>query len=495
MDDTFEIRAQDAAGRIGDLRIPRAGTTVETPALLPVINPNIPTIDPSRFPEFGVEMLITNAYIIRSQDGLQEEVMDVGLREMLGFEGPIMTDSGSFQLAEYGEIDVTTEEILTFQHAIGADVGTPVDIPTPPDADRETAEAELAETEARLETAKAVETGDMLVTAPIQGSTFPDLREAAARNAYETDLDIFPIGAVVPLLNSYRYAEMAAVVAAAKRGLGQDAPAHLFGAGHPMTFALAVALGCDLFDSAAYALYAREGRYLTVRGTKHLADLEYFPCSCPVCTEYQPEDLRGMDEEPAEGYLAEHNLHVSMSEIRRIKAAIRNGSLLELVEMRAHAHPALLDGYRTMLDHRDQIEATDPASKSTFFYLSADSARRPEVQRHFDRLERLEPEGDVLLTEAGNDRRFDTSWRLQPPFGPFPRALSTTYPFTAEVPDRMDRPGYEAAAEGIRRLVTGNPETEFTVAHRDWPPDALDIIPDRVTLENLGSPDPGDQRE
>jgi len=77
-------------------------------------------------------------------------------------------------------------------------------------------------------------------------------------------------------------------VRAAKRGLDPDAPVHLFGAGHPMMLALAVAAGCDLFDSAAYALMARDGRYLTVSGTEHLEDMEYFPCSCPVCASTRP---------------------------------------------------------------------------------------------------------------------------------------------------------------------------------------------------------------
>jgi len=62
-----------------------------------------------------------------------------------------------------------------------------------------------------------------------------------------------------------------------------------------MMLALAVAAGCDLFDSAAYALMARDGRYLTVSGTEHLEDMEYFPCSCPVCAEYTPAELREMD--------------------------------------------------------------------------------------------------------------------------------------------------------------------------------------------------------
>ncbi|MEF8772828.1 tRNA guanosine(15) transglycosylase TgtA [Halodesulfurarchaeum sp.] len=486
MADSFEIRSQDASGRIGDLQVPRADRTVRTPALLPVVNPHYRTIDPDRFEAFGVEMLITNAYIIYQDEELRAQAKSEGLHEVIGFDGPIMTDSGSFQLAEYGDISVSTEEILSFQTAIGSDIGTPVDIPTHPDADRETVTTDLAETERRLEIAASVETEDMLVTAPVQGGTLPDLREQAGATAAETELDVFPIGAVVPLLNNYRYADVVEQVMAAKRGLGTAAPVHLFGAGHPMTFALAAAMGCDLFDSAAYALFAREGRYLTVRGTKHLEDLQEFPCSCPVCTNHEPSELRDVDEETRTRLLAEHNLHVSMAEIRRIRSAIRDGSLLELVEARAHAHPSLLDGYRTLLEHVEHLETHDRSSKSTFFYLSADSAHRPEVLRHHDRLDRLTVEGSLLLTEGRADDRFATTWRLKPPFGPIPPGLTTTYPLTAEVPEQMDTPGYVAAAEGVTRLVEANPETSVTVAQRQWPDRALAKLPESVTIERLG---------
>ncbi|WP_256393618.1 tRNA guanosine(15) transglycosylase TgtA [Natronoarchaeum rubrum] len=486
MREHFELRDADAAGRIGRLTVPRADVTVETPVLLPVVNPNLQTISPKRLhEEFGAEILITNSYIIHGNDELREEALDRGLHEMLDFPGAIMTDSGSFQLSEYGEIDVTTDEILRFQHEIGSDIGTPVDIPTPPDVDRERAEDELATTKERLAEAEAIDTGEMLVNAPVQGSTYPDLREDAAAHADATDLDVFPVGAVVPLMNDYRYGDMVDAVAAAKRGLGEDAPVHLFGAGHPMMFALAVAMGCDLFDSAAYALYARDGRYLTVSGTEHLDELDYLPCSCPVCTEFSPDELRALDDRSQEEELAAHNLHVTFQEIRRIKQAIRDGDLLELVEARARAHPAMLDGYRALCDHAEQLERADPASKNAFFYLSAESADRPEVVRHHKRLDRLDPEGEVLLTEGNKSDSFDESWRVVPPFGPFPRELSETYPLTAEVPDRRDRRALERAADGVARLAELNPDVEFTVGHRGWHESALDRIPERVTLWNL----------
>ncbi|MFB6282225.1 MAG: tRNA guanosine(15) transglycosylase TgtA [Haloferacaceae archaeon] len=490
MREAFEVRRTDAAGRVGALSVPRAGVTVETPALLPVVNPNLVTVEPARLDaEFGVEMLITNAYIVRTTEGLRERALDEGLRAMLDFPGAIMTDSGSFQLAEYGDVEISTREIVAFQRDIGSDVATPVDVPTPPDASRERTRADLRRTERALADAAAVETGEMLVSAPVQGSTHPDIREAAARHAYGTDLDLFPVGAVVPLLNDYRYDDVIDVVAAAKRGLGADAPVHLFGAGHPMMFALAAAAGCDLFDSAAYARYARDDRYLTVRGTEHLDDLHHLPCHCPVCVGRDPDGLRGAAAAERERLLAEHNLHVSLAEIRRIRDAIRSGNLLELVEARARAHPAMLDGYRALLDHADALERSDPATKDTFFYLSGDSARRPEVRRHRDRLSRLAVEGRVLLTEgnppAGD--RFDDAWRVLPPFGPVPRALSRTYPFTAEVPDRTDPPAQEAAARGVARLAAGNPDADLTLAHDDWAASALALVPEDVTVERLGA--------
>jgi 7-cyano-7-deazaguanine tRNA-ribosyltransferase len=395
-----------------------------------------------------------------------------------------MTDSGSFQLSEYGEIDVTSAEILDFQREIGSDIATPVDIPTAPDTEREAVEIELGTTQERLDAAAEFSSGKMLVSAPVQGSTYTDLRESAGEHAAETGLDVFPVGAVVPLMNDYRYGEMIDVVMAAKRGLGPAAPVHLFGAGHPMMFALAVAAGCDLFDSAAYAIYARDGRYLTVRGTEHLEELEYFPCSCPVCAEHTPAEV---ENGHTERLLSEHNLHVTFGEIRRIKAAIREGNLLELVETRARGHPAMLDGYRALLAHSEQLERTDPASKSTFFYLSGESARRPEVLRHHRRLERLSVPDALLLADGSvGGIEADEVWAIRPPFGPVPSELAETYPVNAELPDRLDAEAYALAARGVARLAETHSDCEITLV-AEWPDRALAALPEGIRVEPTDS--------
>jgi 7-cyano-7-deazaguanine tRNA-ribosyltransferase len=483
----FEVREWDGAGRLGELDVPRRGVTVETPALCPVINPHIRTVEPRTLAEeFGAEVLITNGYVLYTSDDFRERALSEGLHDLLEFPGAIVTDSGSFQLAEYGDVEIDTREIVEFQLAIGSDVVTPVDLPTPPDVGRERAEREVATTTERIELAAGIDRGDALLNVPVQGSTYPDLREHAAREAYGVG-DVYPVGAMVPLMREYRFGDVVRAVRGAKHGLGADAPVHLFGAGHPMLFALAVAAGCDLFDSAAYALYARDDRYLTVRGTAHLEELDYLPCSCPVCIDRDAATLRDAGDEARERLLARHNLHVSYEELRRVKGALRAGNLLELVETRARGHPALVDGYRALLDDAGDLERTDPASKGAFFYLSPESARRPEVARHHDRLARLPVAGEeVLLTAGNNDESFDESWRLLPAFGPHPRALSKSYPLTAEIPDQPGPAAYEAAAEGVRRLVAANPGVDVTLRHDGWPERALAEVPDGVTIQRLG---------
>ena len=490
--DLFEIDVQDGAARSGQLTIPGRDLTVETPALLPVVNPHRQTVTPARLEStFGAEILITNAYILYGSDEFRERALDEGLHRLYEFDGAIMTDSGSFQLAEYGSLSVETTEILEFQRRIGSDIATPVDIPTPPDAPRERAETDLATTERALADAEAFDADGMLLNGPLQGSTYADLRRRAATQAYTRGFDIYPVGAMVPLLSAYRYADIVEMVLAAKQGLGTDAPVHLFGAGHPMMFALAVALGCDLFDSAAYALYARDARYLTVSGTERLAELSHLPCSCPICVATTPAELRAHEPTDRTRMLAEHNLYVSYEEMRRIKLAIRQGNLFELLEVRARGHPALLDAYRCLLDHETVLESSDPATKGSFFQLSAESSRRPEVRRHQDRLSRLAVPGDSCLLTAGSGHSdtHDSTWRLLPPFGPFPRALSEVYPLVAETPERLSLAAYESAADGVTRLVEANPEVRFSLAHHRWPAAALDRLPESIEILTHESPD------
>ncbi|MBN2487693.1 MAG: tRNA guanosine(15) transglycosylase TgtA [Methanosarcinaceae archaeon] len=465
MSSIFEIVHKDAAGRIGRLTTPHG--VVETPTVMPVINPNIQLIRPEEMRSFGAEVLITNSYIIYRRDELRERALKDGLHALLGFDGPIMTDSGSFQLSVYGEVEVTNEQIIEFQQKIGSDIGVPLDIPTPPDVLRSRAESELATTMERLAEARKIVTDGMLLAGPVQGSTYQDLREQCASTLSELDFDIYPLGAVVPLMESYRYADLVDVIVSSKKGLSPTAPVHLFGAGHPMMFALAVALGCDLFDSAAYALYAKDSRYITSNGTYHLENLHYLPCSCPVCSSHTAEELKSADN--CEELLARHNLYVTFEEMRLVKQSIKDGNLLELVEQRCRAHPRLLEGLKQAYTYSDWLERYDPISKSTFFYCGPESANRPEVLRFSNRMDRLTITGSAIIraTETKDDSEFDNVLVFKPPFGAFPVELGEVYPFNAEVVRNPDHEALEQALQNTIKLIEQNPEADFTFVNEE----------------------------
>ena len=128
----FEIIRRDGLARIGKFTS-NSGKTMETPALFPVVNPKICTVSPRElYDTFGFKSLITNSYIIKNSKELNEKAREVGLHEMLDFPGIIMTDSGTFQSHMYGEVELTNEEIIEFQKAIGTDIGTVLDIFTEP---------------------------------------------------------------------------------------------------------------------------------------------------------------------------------------------------------------------------------------------------------------------------------------------------------------------------------------------------------------------------
>lgn len=456
----FEVLAKDIAGRTGRLKV--GSRSMKTPALLPVINPHLQPITPREMRGLGIECLITNAYIFRRSEEFSERARSQGLHSVLDFDGAIMTDSGSFQLSVYGDVEVTNIETLEFQKEIGSDIMVPLDIPTSPDAPREVAEHDLGITIERLREAREHFGIDAPIAGPVQGGRFSDLRIRAGREVGELGFRFCPIGAVVPLMESYRYRDLVEVVLAAKQGIPSSACVHLFGAGHPAMFSLAVAMGCDLFDSAAYALYAKEGRYLTSHGSYLLKELADLPCPCPVCQRHTPGELLSSPERLR--LLALHNLYVTLAEIRRIRQAISDGTLWELVDDRCRGHPRLLTGFRTLLEYNASLEPHDRVSKRRFFYRGAESARRTEVLRYRTLLPRLVLQDPVLVSFPGRSLPgFATILHFRPPFGPYPPELKETFPIgQCELPD-WDTVLVAEGCEGINTLIGYNPGIHFTV--------------------------------
>ena len=469
----FEVVEKDIAGRLGRLTVGKK--TVQTPALFPVVNPHLPLIPPAEIRAMGAGAIITNAYIFATSERFREPALMEGLHRVLGFDGVIMTDSGAFQQSVYGDVEITNRETLSFQRSIGSEILVPLDIATPPQADRATVESDLSVTMGRIKESVEVVGMDNLA-APVQGGRFPDLREQAGRAVSGMGFGFCPIGGVVPFMEAYRYRELVDVVLAAKRGLSPAACVHLFGAGHPSMLALAVAMGCDVFDSAAYALFAREGRYLTPSGSLHIDEMTELACPCGTCRGRSAEDLR--EDPDREALLARHNLAVTILETARIREAIREGTLWELVDGRCRGHPRLLDGYRALLGHAESLEAQDRASKRRFFYRGGESCLRTEVYRHH-RLIRRVPVGDrVLVSFTGRvPAGYDTIFFFKPPFGPYPPDLAETFPVgQSEIPS-WDREMVARGCAGIRAIMEEHGGAHLSILCQ---PEWRDLVRDEV---------------
>ena len=431
----FSISKKDGLARIGTL-LTKHGK-ISTPTLLPVINPNRQLIPPEEMVKLGAEAFITNAYLLYKDSINQEQVLDKGLHSFIGFSGPLMTDSGAFQLMQYGEVSVTNEEITKFQEKIQTDIGVFLDVPIKKGTYEETKSA-LEETLDRADEhiLNRNLTDEVLWAGPIQGGKYLDLIKKSCVEMAQKEFTLHPIGSVVPLLEAYDFETISRIILTAKQHLPPDRPIHLFGAGHPMVFAVAVFLGVDIFDSAAYVLYAKDNRYITISGTEYLKNLEYLPCSCEICLEYSVTELKQLDQEIRTNLLARHNLITSLAEIRRIKQAIIEGRLYELVLARIMNHPSLarilyfLFGTPTS----EFIEQYDPISKSRSLLITHPIlAFQPLLLRYRKRiLERFYLwNSKLLIGQDFQHLRSSSSYqviRLSPLFGIIPDELQGVFP-------------------------------------------------------------------
>jgi len=403
----FEISKRDGLARLGKIKTKHG--TLGTPTLLPVVNPKIMTLSMEELAECGAQGIITNSYIIYKNPKLKQVAEDKGVHSLVNWSGPIMTDSGTFQSHVYGEIEMKPEEILDFQKKIKVDIGTVLDVFCEPETRFEDAKEELEETQKRIEAADANKE-DIFLAAPIQGGRHLDLRTKAAEMASSTNADIFPIGGVVPLMERNNFKLLSEVILASKKGLDISRPVHLFGCGHPMVFALAAFLGCDVFDSASYAKFASRDSLMFTWGTRSLDELEELPSEFSAFPGMTANRLKTLDKKERQKIIAKHNLMVSFAEIRRIKQAIHDGLLWELVESRLRSSPALMKVFEVIEKNIDWIGKFEPAYR---YKTPIKSGEKSNIRPIFSNL----------------SNSFENGEMLHPYFGKVPNHLSETYPF------------------------------------------------------------------
>lgn len=399
----FEILKSDLAGRIGVIHTNHG--KIETPAYVPVIHPVKQTIPAKKIKEIGFDLVITNAYITRNNYG--DEAVKKGIHNIINFDGAIMTDSGGYQVLEYGDVKVLPPEMAEFERKIMTDFAIPLDKPTGYGLPWKKAESYVNHTlKVSKKTLEDSENNGQIWIGPIQGGEHFDLVAKSTKGLVDMGFQMLALGSPVEFMESYEYKLLAQMIVSAKKQMPHSIPLHLFGAGHPLTISFAVALGCDTFDSASYMLYAKQERYITDDGTRNLSDISVFPCNCEVCLKYTPNELRQLEIHEKINEIALHNLYSIKNEVDKVKQAIHEGRLWEYVLKKARAHPKLFEMIDIFTENSNYFEISTPKFKEKAIFLyGKEDQYRPEVQSYHKTVRKFKSKKKTLIiTKESNTK-------------------------------------------------------------------------------------------
>jgi queuine tRNA-ribosyltransferase len=341
-----------SGGRLGQLTTPHG--VIETPAFAPVgTQGTVKALDPRDLRELGIQLLLANTYHLYLRPGAALLAKMGGLHHFMGWEGPILTDSGGFQvfsLQSHRRVDeagvtfrshidgsihrFTPEMVIGTQEQIGADIIMCLDECTDP-LDRGYNEAALARTHAWAERCLAAQQRtDQWLFGIVQGGVFGDLRRQSAR--FLTGLN-FPGYAIGGLSVGEPKPVMHKVLDITTPLLPEDKPRYLMGVGAPDDLVEGVARGIDLFDCVLPTRLARNAALLTRQGRINLrnacfsADLSPIEeqCDCYCCRHFSRAYLRHLFKaEELLGYrLATiHNVRFQARLMRDIRLALAQGT-------------------------------------------------------------------------------------------------------------------------------------------------------------------------
>lgn len=335
---------------------PRCGGRYVQPLFLPVYQPRDRTFQLAAWEgEPEIEGIIVNAYFLYKQRELRRRLAaEASLKEFVGFDGLVVTDSGAFQ-GLTRQLHLANKDIVRFQDAIGADVIAPLDLISPPGDKRTVARDKLHATLRRVEEGLRL-TERATLAGVQQGGRFLELRHEAVCRLMELGIEYLAIGSLVPFFTrNHDLAFPAAVLTDARREAGPTIPMHVYGAGDPCELPFLAACGATIFDSASYGHYAEGGWYMTPYGA--LTDpgpivAGEFACPCPICGEATIEEVFA-----DRTHLARHNLWTICDTVRRLRALVPaperlRARLEEIMELHAAWFPQsrLVPSWRSVED-------------------------------------------------------------------------------------------------------------------------------------------------
>ena len=371
MAETFELLAQDRQAKARHGRLTTAHGVIETPAFMPVgTQGSVKAVSPQELRDLKAQIVLGNTYHLFVRPGLDVIRHFGGLHKFTNWNGPILTDSGGYQIFSLAKLRKITEEGVHFQNhldgtptfispeiameiqaALGSDIAMVLDecAPYPCHYDYAARSLEMTTRWARRCKAANVQRSTSNAQRPmpeerqllfgiVQGATFGELRKQSTQALVEIGFDGYAIGGVSV---GEPEEEMMRAVEASEPFLPNDKPRYAMGLGTPPQLIELIARGMDMFDCVLPTRLARNGTAFTAGGTLNLKNAEFAldknpieeNCLCPACREFSRGYIRHLvkaEEILGLRLITLHNLHFYFDLMRRARTAIDDGTFDKL---------------------------------------------------------------------------------------------------------------------------------------------------------------------
>ena len=377
MQKSLEVLASDRDSKARRGRLTTARGIIDTPAFMPVgTQGSVKGVSPRELRELDAQIILGNTYHLFVRPGLDVIKHFGGLHKFMNWDGPILTDSGGYQIFSLAKLRKITEDGVEFQNhidgarafispeiameiqaALGSDIAMALDecVPYPCEYDYAAQSAEMTTRWARRckewkqknaerptsnikrRMAEPIKyqpsTTNSLLFGIVQGATFEDLRKQSAQAIVDLDFDGYSIGGVSV---GEPQEEIMRAVESAEPFLPSDKPRYAMGLGTPPQLLEMIARGMDMFDCVLPTRLARNGTAFTSTGTLNLKNAEFAldkgpieeNCACYACTEFSRGYIRHLikaEEILGLRLITLHNLHFYLDLMRLARNRIENG--------------------------------------------------------------------------------------------------------------------------------------------------------------------------
>ena len=361
MPGVFELLATDPASKARRGRLTTAHGVIETPIFMPVgTQGSVKAVSPRELREMNAQIILGNTYHLFVRPGIHVMRHFEGLHNFMSWQGPILTDSGGFQVFSLAKLRKITEEGVHFQNhldgtpcfigpetamdiqaTLGSDIAMAFDecppYPCEYDYAAKSLELTLRWAQRCRDWALARDAAGQprgAVFGIVQGATFAELRRTSAEALTAMDFDGYAIGGVSV---GEPEAEMMAAVENAEPFLPANKARYAMGLGTPPQMLEMIARGVDMFDCVLPTRIARNGAAFTALGTLNLKNSPYIMdkgpieegCTCPACREFSRGYLRHLvksEEILGLRLITLHNLHFYLNLMARARAEIEAGT-------------------------------------------------------------------------------------------------------------------------------------------------------------------------